>query len=205
MPNKNWTKFIIGIFSLIILCASLITGKSIDTDGYKWITTASSAVILITLAFDKWVWRWPIFSLISERSGHPILFGTWKGKIDYDKDAKGNPGSTDCYMSIYQTFSTIQVRAYFTTSQSHSITATIDSPRATQTRLVYAYHGEAPHGKKESNIPSDGTAILNIIGTPTRSIEGSYFTDRGGTGRLTLLERSKKLSQSYEEAKSRFE
>jgi hypothetical protein len=203
MPSKNWTKATIGLFSAIILGTSLITGESIDEGGLKWISAASSAVIIMLLLFDKWAWRWTIICKISERLGHPVIYGTWKGNVEFDKDADNNPGNINCYISIYQTFSTLEIRGYFNTSSSYSITATIDHPRTTQSRLVYAYRGEAPHGKRETNRPSDGTAILDIIGTPVENISGSYFTDRGGTGRIVLNQHTSKLSGSYSQAEKR--
>lgn len=200
MPSKNWTRITIGLFSAIILGASFLTGQSIDQNGLKWISGASSAVVMLLLIFDRWIWRWPLVSRVSERLGHPIIYGTWNGEIEFDKDFNGTPGKIDCYLSIYQTFSTVEIRGYFSTSNSYSITAAIDHPRSTQTRLVYAYHGEAPHGKRDENRPNDGTAILDIVGRPVESIIGSYFTDRGGTGRIKLSRHTKKLSESFSQA-----
>lgn len=196
MPTKNWTKITIGLFSAIIFATSLITGQSIDQDGLKWIATSSSAVIMLLLVFDRWAWRWLLLSKISELLGHPVIHGTWKGVIEFDKNEDGVPGSIDCYLSIYQTFSTVSVRGYFGTSNSNSLTAAIDHPYPTRTRLIYVYHSEAPHGKRDKNRPNDGTVVLDIIGRPVESITGSYFTDRGGTGRIILDQHSGKVSES---------
>lgn len=202
MPSKNWTKIIIGLFSLVILATSFLTGQSIDEQGYKWISTSSSIVIIIVLVFDKWAWRWPIISKVTGLLGHPILYGTWKGTIAFDKDANGKAGSIDCYLSVYQTFSEVQIRGYFGSSQSYSLTAAIERPRAAHTRLVYAYHGAAPYGKRDLNRPNEGTAMLDIIGTPVEELDGSYFTDRGGTGRIRLTKHSNRISQSLSQAKA---
>lgn len=201
MPSKNWTNITIGLFTVIILGTSILTGQSIDQNGLKWVSGASSTVIVLLLIFDRWAWRWPLIRSISEHLGHRVIHGTWKGKIEFDKDSNRKPGKVDCFLSIHQTFSTVEIRGYFSTSNSYSITATIDKPRSTHTRLVYVYHGEAPFGKRDKNRPNNGTAFLDIIGKPVESITGSYFTDRdGGTGRIKLSKHSKKLSESFEQA-----
>lgn len=200
MPSSNWTKTIIGLFSAIIFIVSILTGESIDQYGFKWISAASSIVILILLLFDRWMWRWPGMRKLSELSGHPVIHGTWKTTLAYEKDGNGKSGSLTCYFSIYQTFSTVQVRGFFTTSESYSVSANIDHPQPNQRRLVFAYHSEAPHGKRDQNRPHDGTAILNIIGEPAEALNGSYYTDRGGAGTLKSVEYSRKLSESYDQA-----
>jgi hypothetical protein len=203
MPSKNWTKIIIGLFSAIILLTSLFTNQSINQYGFRWVSGASSAVIFLIILYDRWVWRWPLIRKVSEYYGRPIIYGTWKGIIEYEQDFDKKPGVSDIYMSIYQTYSTIQIRAYFSTSESKSLTASIDNPLQGQRRLTFVYNSESPHNKRNKNRPHDGTAILNVIGTPVEAITGSYFTDRGGTGTISLNEYSQKLSESYIQAKSR--
>jgi hypothetical protein len=203
MPNRNWTRAIIVLFSALILLASFVTGQSIDEHGLQWISGASSAIILLLVIYDKWAWRWPLINKIAEMTGHPIIHGTWKASIEFEKDAKGQPGIITAYFSIYQTFSSVRVRGFFTTSQSSSLTAAIDNPQPGQYRLIFAYHGEAPHGKRNNNRPHDGMAILNIIGRPVESIEGSYFTDRGGAGSIVMKGHSTSLSESFNQASAK--
>ena len=203
MPTKNWTKAVIGLFSAIILTTSVFTGQSIDKHGLQWVSGASSAVILLLVLYDRWIWRWPLVQKLSELAGHPIIHGTWKATLAFERDANGRPGTLTCYFSIYQTLSGVQLRGFFTTSESQSLTASIDRPQPNQYRLVFAYHSEAPHPARNQNRPHDGTAMLNIIGRPVESLIGSYYTDRGGAGTLKLTGYTKKLSESYDQAASR--
>jgi hypothetical protein len=200
MPSKNWTKATIGLFSAIIFAASVFTGESINKHGLQWISGASSAVILILVMYDRWIWRLPLISRISAITGHPVIHGTWKAELEFDRDADGKSGSLTCYFSVYQTFSSIQVRGFFTTSESQSLAARIDRPQRNQTQLVFAYRSEAPYGKRNINRPHDGTVVLNVIGRPVEALGGSYYTDRGGTGTIKSVEYSKKLSESYDQA-----
>ena len=68
---------------------------------------------------------------------------------------------------------------------------------------MFAYHSEAPHPTRNKNRPHDGTAVLNIIGLPVESIAGSYYTDRGGSGVITMTEYSPILSESFKQASLR--
>lgn len=200
MPNKSWTRAVIILFSAFILLASFATGQSIDAHGLQWISGASSAVILLLVIFDKWAWRWPLIRKFVEMAGHPVIHGTWKATLEFEKDAKGKSGTLVGFFSIHQTFSSVRVRGFFSTSESSSLTATIDNPQPGQYRLIFAYHGQAPHGKRNQNRPHDGVAILNIIGRPVESIEGSYFTDRGGAGSITMAEHDSRISESFKQA-----
>lgn len=203
MPTRNWMRIVIGLFAGIMFTLSLITGNSIDKDGYHWIAGVSSAVIILLLIYDRWVWRWPLIRKLAERSGRPVIHGTWKGTLEFARDANGEPGTIELYFSIDQTYSSVTVRGFFTTSESHSLTATIDRPLSNQKRLVFAYHSEAPHPARNKNRPHDGTVMLNIIGIPVESLSGSYYTDRGGSGKIRLTEYHPKLSESYDQAAAR--
>ena len=203
MPSKNWTKAVIGLFSAIIFATSVLTGESIEKHGLQWISGASSAVILLLILYDRWIWRWPFVRKISTFAFHPVIHGTWKAELAFERDANGQAGTLTCYLSVYQTFSSVQVRGFFTTSESRSLTARIDRPQSNQTQLVFAYRSEAPHGKRDTNRPHDGTAMLNIIGRPVEALDGSYYTDRGGTGTIKAVAYSKKLSESYDQAARR--
>ena len=190
MPTKNWARITIALFAAIMLGISLITGDSLDENGIRWISGVSGAVILLLLIYDRSVWRWPLIRKLAENTGRPVIRGTWKGELEYTKDAKGNPGSIDFYLSVDQTYSLLTIRGFVSTSESYSLTASIDRPLPNQRRLVFAYHSHAPHPSRNKNRPHDGTAILNIIGISAKSLSGSYYTDRGGSGTIQLTDYS---------------
>ena len=114
MPTKNWTRIIVALFASIMICISLITGDSIDENGTRWISGVSGAVILLLLIYDRWAWRWPILRKIAEYSGRPVIRGTWKGTLEYVSNEDAQPGSTNFYLSIYQTYSSLTVRGFLT-------------------------------------------------------------------------------------------
>lgn len=202
-PTANWTKASIGLFAGIILIFSLATGAHIENEVYKWTTTAMSAATLLVLAFDRWIWRWPgVKIVINYLRMPPVLHGTWAGEIQYDKDSKNNPGKIPVYLVIRQTFSDIKIISYVSTSQSSSLTAEISKSEHGSRQLAYAYRTLVPYGTRKDNPSTDGLAVLGVVGTPVRELSGSYFTDRGGSGRIVLGAHSPKLAESFSDAKN---
>lgn len=200
-PTANWTRVAIALFTAGIFLVSWLTKQSIDDNGARWVSGVSSAVVLLILGYEKWGWRLPVIRRISEWMGSPDLHGTWAGQMQFERDAAGNPGTTDFYMAVTQTLSTISVRTYFktlTTSESYSLSAELESSVPNRTRLVYTYHSEARHNQRTHNRPHDGTCILNI--TSMSEMEGSYFTDRPGSGEVSLRKVSSRAAKSYDEA-----
>jgi hypothetical protein len=202
VPSPTWTKIVIALAATGVVLIVLITGQSIDRDGYKWISGIASAIVLILLAYDRWVWRWPLIRLIAERTGTPVLRGTWKGTMTYESDADGNPGTTDFYLTVQQTYSDIELHSYVSTSESHSMAAKLERPSRGQRLLWFIYRSEAPILGQARDRPHHGGVKLNLVGSPVREIHGSYWTDRRGRGELRFSEYSKKPYGSFEEAQS---
>tara|TARA_R100000655_G_C2939986_1_gene185496 strand:+ start:222 stop:854 length:633 start_codon:yes stop_codon:yes gene_type:complete len=203
-PSKEWIKTIVFLFAGVLLICSLLTGNDAQDLILKWTSISSSIVILLVLLFDKVLWKLPIINIVTSRTGHPDISGTWKGTLNYDRDADGQPGSIDMYISISQSFSTIEVRGYVSTSNSHTITARLNSYAANRLILEYAYRTEPPDGTHDRNRITDGLAKLTLIGIPVTELEGSYFTNRnGGTGRMIFTEWNQSKSDSFKQASSR--
>lgn len=188
MNYSSSIKYITFAFSTVVLLISTLTGDSIDTNLFRWLSGATSAVYILFVLYEKWIWKWPVFKIIPMINNHPIIHGTWKGKLHYDKDIEGNPGDIDFYLSVNQTLFTVKVETYVETSGSISINASTEKDTQGKNRLVYTYKSAAPIGQRGQNRPHEGTAILNLIGNPVKTIEGGYFTERGGTGRIELTE-----------------
>lgn len=200
-PTANWTKASIGLFAVVILIFSAATNTSVENEVYKFATTAMSVATLLVLAFDKWIWKWPgVKVVINNLKMPPILHGTWAGEIQYDKDSKGKSGTIPIYIVIRQTFSDIKIMTYVSTSESSSLTAEISKSEHENRQLVYAYRTLVPYGKRKDNPSTDGLAILNIVGAPVSELSGSYFTERGGSGRIELKTHSNRLAESFSNA-----
>ena len=191
----------IFIFAIIIFSISTITGSSIDDNLFRWLSGVTSAVVIILMVYERWIWKWSIFRSISEAFGVPVLHGTWKGTLDYEKDGNGKSGSADIYLAINQTLTSISVRSFFRKpSESDSTIAKIQKPKPTRRQLIYLYKNEAPFGKRNGNPPHDGACVLEIVGFPARELSGSYFTERKGSGLVKLNQYNPQLAETLETA-----
>ncbi len=142
-----------------------------------------------------------VFKYVARFLHIPILHGTWKGKLKYERDQNGSSGEVDIYVAINQTLSSVSVRSFFKKpSASKSITAMIEMEEPDRKKLVYIYKSEAPYGKRDSNRPHDGASVFNIVGNPVKKLLGSYFTDRKGAGTVVLDKYSSVLAENFEDA-----
>lgn len=200
MTDANKIKAVIILYSLIIFLTSFVTGESIDDNLFRWISGATSIVVLSFLLYEKWIWKWPVFKKVSEFYGVPVIHGTWKGKLHYKRDAAGKNSETDIYISIHQTLFSVKVDSFVSTSESYSVIAKIEDSPSNRKQIIYFYRSAAPYGKRDNNRPHDGSCVLNIIGSPVKKLSGSYFTERNGAGEVKLEEYYPQNSESFEEA-----
>lgn len=201
MDKSNIIKGSIVLYSILIFLLSFLTGKSIDDNWFRWISGTMSAVILAWAAYDNWIWRQGVFKKITQLFRIPVLHGTWKGVLKYEKDKSGKGGEVDVYVAISQTFTSVSVRSYFKKpSESRSIVAKIEKEDPNRKNLVYVYKSEAPYGKRDNNRPHDGACVLNIVGNPVKKLSGSYFTERKGAGIIMLYKHSDLLAENFEDA-----
>ena len=200
MPTPAGIRIIIALFAAIIFGIATLTGDSIDENGVRWASGAASGVILLVLIYDRWVWRWPLINRIAEWTNRPVLHGTWKGTLEFERDAEGKPGSIDFYLTIHQTYSTIEVDGHVSTSSSHSRSAALERPRKGLRLLWFIYQSEAPIPEQVHNQPHYGAAKLVLVGSPVTEISGSYWTARGGAGTMKFTERTRKTLDSFASA-----
>lgn len=200
MNDQQIIKNAIVLYSVLIFVLSFVTGQSIDDNLFRWLSGVTSVVILVWVAYDKWLWRVWVFKYAAWFLRIPILHGTWKGKLKYKRDENGNSGEADIYVAINQTFTSVSVRSFFKKpSASKSMTAKIEE-EPDRKKLVYMYKSEAPYGKRDANRPHDGAVVFDIVGNPVKKLLGSYFTDRKGAGTVTLDEYSSVLTENFDDA-----
>lgn len=200
MKQQRIIQIVILLYSVLIFILSFVTRQSIDDNLFRWLSGVTSLVVIMWTTYDKWIWRKWIFKYITQFLGVPILYGTWKGKLKFEKDENGNSGEVDVYIAINQTFTSISTRSFFKKpSVSRSITAKIEEESDIK-KLVYLYKSEAPYGKRDNNRPHDGATVFDIVGNPVKKLLGSYFTDRKGAGTVILDEHSEILAENFDDA-----
>lgn len=187
MPSAAWIKVVIGLSAAGMFALVTLSGGSVDAQGLRWLGGLSSAITLLVLGFDRWIWRWPGVRTISELAGSRVIRGTWRGTLCYVADGDGNPGQQAIYMAVQQTYSTIDILCYFPDrdSESWSLVAAIERG-ATRHTLRYIYRQQAEAPDRDRNRPTEGACELRLVGRPVTEIVGSYYAERGGKGKITF-------------------
>lgn len=201
MPSPGWIRTIIGLAAGSMFAISALTGDSINEQGLRWLGGITGGITLLVLLFDQWLWRAPGVRRLSELAGSPVIHGTWLGTLDYQRDGEGNPGTTEIYLAICQTFSSVSVRCYFpkTQAESWSLTASF-RPNDHRKDLHYIFQQQAPAPDRDHNRPTQGACELAVAGRPVRELSGSYYAERGGKGKICADVYSPRLAGSLGDA-----
>jgi hypothetical protein len=187
MPTANWIRVVIGLTAGAVVAISALTGDSIDDNGLRWLGGVAGGVTLLLLAFDRWIWRWPLIRRLSELTGQRVIHGTWRGTLSYQADGDGNPGHQTIFMAVHQTYSTVCVECFFPEKASKSVSLTAAIEKGThQHTLRYIYRQQAPAPDRDRNRPTEGASELALVGRPVEEISGSYYAERGGRGTMTF-------------------
>jgi hypothetical protein len=188
---------------LIIWGVVLLISKTYTTidlwSAIKQVPQAISVYAIIGVIFTKWIWRWRIFQgwLIKI----PDLQGTWRGQLksDWVDPATGkNIDSISAVLVIRQTFSTIKCTLMTQESASYSTTADINYIQGGEDLyLTYNYTNRSKATIRDRSPIHDGAAILKIIRTPNRLLEGEYWTSRKTRGEMTFNFELKTLVEKF--------
>lgn len=203
MPNATWIKIVIGLLAAAMVGLAALTGDSIDREGLQWLGGVTGGIILLLLAFDRWIWRWWGVRWIAEATGSRVVHGTWRGKLNYQDGGEGQPGVQPIYMAVHQTYSTMKIFCFFpeSDSESWSLTAAIE-PGSHRHVLRYIYRQQAEAPDRDENRATEGVCELRLVGRPVREIVGSYYAERGGKGKIQFDATSRKVAGSAAEASS---
>lgn len=198
MPSSIWIKIVIALFAALVLALSVATGGSLDTNFIRWVGIGSSAVVLAIVAYDRWLWRWPLIRKIAEWTRHPpLLHGTWQGTVRFpgvQHGALGDPVET--YLVIDQTYSRIEVTSLLERGSTHALAATVTAPDRNRRILWTVYEGEEEGHR--------GATRLKIIGSPPTEIQGIYWTNRDTRGELSYTRRVETRYETFIQAREGF-
>ena len=175
---------ITGISILLVWLLHIALG-AIDFQPEWWLSVPSFAGCYTGLhwLFDRYVWRLGLLRRLN-LIHVPDLNGKWVGEVEssYGKDGRAHPVS----VVILQRWSKILVRLESEHSQSHSITASLQTTDLPSPELSYRYVNEPRSNAPDTMAMHRGTATLELIGSV---LKGDYYTGRGrgevGTIRLS--------------------
>src|SRR6266487_3577478 len=196
MPTSNWTRIVIALAAAIALGIVWATSGRLDTTYAKAIVTATSAVTLLLLAFDRWLWRYPPFRWAVSR---PVLQGTWKmtQRTTYEPRADE---TIEAYLVVYQTYSTIRVNGLYPISDSQSLSADLAVEKS-HCMLSYIFRSDAHTMHRAGNPPSRGAAALKVGRRPQLHLEGDYWMERGTRGGVKSVGHTPKTYDTFEAAR----
>jgi len=183
----NFTKtshilFFAGILPVLSLFVSWIFYKLLPNPPF-WLETISPvfAYVLIYSIFEKWLWRWKIFSWFGIVE-FPDLCGRWKGKQRSSHKENGNNVEIPSCLEILQTFSKIIVCACYERSQSQSVVANFAELNGNN-YLFYTYDNEPNSLKSGTMQARKGTVKLKYLPKEKKLI-GNYFNSIGNSGEV---------------------
>lgn len=195
MPTPFWTRLIIVLAAALWLGIAYLLNAPINATWLKPAGYVMSAVVLLLVAFDTFLWRF--FPLrVTKR---PNIRGTWKAELHYRWPVGAPQRNKRCYVLIRQTFSTISVRMFFDISTSESRSAAIEVTDDGQYKLWWSYLSMAREFDRD-NPPHRGAAEVAISVSGTTTLDGQYWTERSTAGRIVTVGHSKKAWDSFEKA-----
>lgn len=161
---------------------------------------AVTIYMILSVLFTKWAWRWKIFKgwLVQI----PDIQGTWKGSIIStwtDPTTGGKLGSITAILAIKQSFNKIDCFLFTKESSSYSTAAEINTDQSGNLYLNYNYTNRPKASVREKSEIHDGAAILQIIKTPSRLLEGEYWTSRKSTGDMKFQFETKVVAEKFVE------
>lgn len=197
--NGNGVRLTATAVSIMYGAAIAMTGTHLPSIVAEVLTYSPTMIGLLAVAFDLWLWKWPLLHRIS---GRPCIEGTWRGTIapSGENPVSGEPVPwlIDAAIMIEQTFWSLAITLMTREGTSHSTSATITThgESRTQRTLSYIYLNAPNQSVRDRSQPHYGAAQLQIAGLTPGSLSGSYWTDRQTTGDLSfhLLDRSTEFS-----------
>lgn len=188
MVNKNVIQFIVGVVAAVGFVLALTTGGSLTSPMLlKMYSTSVTAVTMLLLLYERYVWRW---KWVRKITGIPLLAGTWRGTLVSSfvrpDGAKVDPIPTTIYVT--QTASNVTATLFTGESSSISEQANLKKEADGRWRLKWLYvNTPRPEVRDRSDVHYGASEVY--VGTQEGDgLVGSYFTDRKTIGELILPE-----------------
>jgi len=195
MPTASWTRIVIALSAMVWALILLSSGEELKASWARSAGLAASIVVLLLLAFDRWLWRLPILRQLTRR---PVLHGTWKTELRTSFGQRANE-NIEAYLVIRQTFSRIVVTMLFDRSRSGSMTGSLVEENGRRV-LYYVFRSEKQTLARDGNPSSRGAAELIVATTPSLHLEGDYWMEVGTRGQVKSVGHSRKLYDTYQAA-----
>lgn len=185
----------------------LLEGRLPSWSDLKPFSFVVGSLVLIGLWFEHQLWRTSLFQRFLSR---PDIRGTWKGEIVARYVHQGEEKTRDpiaCFLSVTQSYSSIQMRLLTEESQSWLIADDIaKSPKGSGYQVVGAYTNQPNAEVRDKSDMHFGAMWLDTHGDDCKpnAMSGEYWTDRYTKGSITLNEREDEIQSRCVEAEAAF-
>jgi SMODS-associating 2TM, beta-strand rich effector domain len=199
MDTKTYLK---ALFWLAVgswaICLFLY-GEPLTMAFLKPASLVQSVLIAAVTVFEKWGWRWPVFNVWVKR---PDLIGCYRGELRsqwINPETKQGIPAIQSFIVIRQTLSDIHIRLFTEQSQSASLQGCITRQADGHQELLFSYRNEPTIEHRARSPIHYGGAKLQISHN-TKTLEGSYWTDRATIGAMTFTRFSREMPSNFKEA-----
>lgn len=171
-------------FGLSILIARILLRLAWTPPTWVDIPGAFTIFGLLSVWFDKQLWRWPIVRRLGIAT--PILRGEWSGNIN--SSFLDHTTDQPVQLTVSQTWTTISLHLSAEYSESESIAAAINvGPQST---IVYCYRNRPKADATGTMHGHEGTVTLRIA---LAELVGDYYSGRDRTTQGTIALQRQRL------------
>jgi len=187
LPIRYLLAAVVGLVALAVL-ASVYAGAVGTGDpaaDVRWVVRWASvaALALIVVAYAAWRWIGKVQSLT-----FPYLGGEWAGDLEF----RGRAGAGTRKVTLAVSHTLLRIKLVLESDESTSRTLVVQAdrdPGINRDRLYYVYLNERKEGVAGSGDRYRGLAILRVDVSKGLALHGDYFTERQGSGTLSLTRR----------------
>jgi hypothetical protein len=172
-----------------------------------WLRGYSAAMIVAIAVFalwEYWLWRLPLLQRLPRvpRS----IEGTWAGTLTSlwtDPATERRPDEKRVFLVVRQTASRVTVVLLTEESTSRSSIARLSQDEIGLS-LAYMYSNRPDSRVAHRSTMHNGSAFVELSGTPATRMRGRYWTDRYTRGELDLQKRTTRAVANFRDATELF-
>jgi hypothetical protein len=168
-----------------------------------WLRGYATAVIVAILVFalwEHWLWRLPLMQRLPRVPRR--IDGTWAGTLTSlwtDPATERRPDEKRVFLVVRQTASRVTLELLTEESTSRSSIARLSRDEMGLS-LAYMYSNRPDSRIEHRSTMHNGSAFVEISGTPAMRMRGRYWTDRYTRGELDLQRRTTRAVVDFREA-----
>ena len=189
----------VAVWAIILL----VTGQQLTSDLLRPLSTVTSVVVLLAIAFELWLWKLPF--LHGWMVKRPVIEGTWRAELrsNWKDPATGAViPPVEGYVVIRQSLLNLSLRLLTKESSSRLVGTEIVCSVDGLYCVSGVYRNEPRFQDRSHSQIHYGAVWLQVIDTPVQMLEGHYWTDRNTAGEMKLTDRRKQKFQDFNSAQS---